>query len=45
MEAFMVSQFDVAYKEAVSIVILLLILVFKPSGLFGRRDINQLRDH
>jgi branched-chain amino acid transport system permease protein len=43
MEAFMVSQFDVAYKEAVSIVILLLILVFKPSGLFGRRDVNALR--
>jgi branched-chain amino acid transport system permease protein len=45
MESFMVSQFDVAYKEAVSIVILLLILVFRPSGLFGRRDITQLRDH
>lgn len=43
MEAFMVSQFDSAYKEAVSIVILLLILVFRPSGLFGRRDINTLR--
>jgi branched-chain amino acid transport system permease protein len=45
MEAFMVSQFDAAYKEAVSIVILLLILIFRPSGLFGRRDINQLRAH
>jgi branched-chain amino acid transport system permease protein len=45
MEALMVSQFDVAYKEAVSIVILLLILIFRPSGLFGRRDINQLRTH
>jgi branched-chain amino acid transport system permease protein len=43
MEAFMVSQFDVAYKEAVSIVILLLILVFRPSGIFGRREINALR--
>jgi len=39
MEAFMVSQFDAAYKEAVSIVILLLILVFRPSGLFGRSEI------
>ena len=45
MEAFMVSQFDVAYKEAVSIVILLLILIFRPSGIFGRSDINQLRAH
>ncbi|MBM4102903.1 MAG: branched-chain amino acid ABC transporter permease [Planctomycetes bacterium] len=43
MEAFMVSQFDVAYKEAVSIVILLLILVFRPSGIFGRHEINVLR--
>jgi branched-chain amino acid transport system permease protein len=43
MEAFMVSQFDVAYKEAVSIVILLLILVFRPSGIFGRHEINALR--
>ena len=45
MESLMVSQFDAAYKEAVSIVILLLILVFRPSGLFGRQDINRLRDH
>ena len=43
MEALMVSQFDAAYKEAVSIVILLLILVFRPSGIFGRSDINTLR--
>jgi branched-chain amino acid transport system permease protein len=43
MEAFMVSQFDVAYKEVVSIVILLLILVFRPSGILGRREINALR--
>ncbi len=43
MEAFMVSQFDAAYKEAVSIVILLLILVFRPSGIFGRHEINALR--
>ena len=43
MEAFMVSQFDVAYKEVVSIVILLMILVFRPSGLFGRQEISTLR--
>jgi branched-chain amino acid transport system permease protein len=40
MEAFMVSQFDAAYKEAVSIVVLLLILIFRPSGLFGRSEIG-----
>jgi branched-chain amino acid transport system permease protein len=39
LEAFMVSQFDAAYKEAVSIVVLLLILIFRPSGLFGRSEI------
>lgn len=43
LEVFMVSQFQVAYKEAVSIVVLLLVLVFRPSGLFARREINSLR--
>jgi branched-chain amino acid transport system permease protein len=43
LEAFMVSQFQVAYKEAVSIVVLLLVLVFRPSGLFGRSEISSLR--
>jgi branched-chain amino acid transport system permease protein len=38
LEAFMVSQFQVAYKEAVSIVVLLLILVLRPRGLFARRE-------
>jgi branched-chain amino acid transport system permease protein len=43
LEAFAVSQFQVAYKEAVSIIVLLLILVFRPSGLFSRREISELR--
>ncbi len=43
LEALMVSQFQVAYKEAVSIVVLLLILVFRPSGLFARRETNATR--
>jgi len=43
VEAFTMSQFDVAYKEAVSIVILLLILVLRPSGLFGKREIAAMR--
>jgi branched-chain amino acid transport system permease protein len=43
IESFIMSQFDVAYKEAVSIVILLLILVFRPSGLFGRHEIAAMR--
>jgi branched-chain amino acid transport system permease protein len=43
LEAFMVSQFQVAYKEAVSIVVLLLVLVLRPSGLFARREMSALR--
>ena len=45
LEAFTVSQFASAYKEAVSIVVLLLILVIRPSGLFTRSDIGNLRAH
>ena len=36
LEAFTVSQFQVAYKEIVSIVVLLLVLVCRPGGLFAR---------
>jgi len=43
IEAFTVSQIPVAYKEAVSIVVLLLILVFRPGGLFTRKEIAELR--
>jgi len=43
LEAFTVSQFAAAYKEVVAIVVLLLILVFRPSGLFARRDVSALR--
>lgn len=38
LEAFTASQFPVAYKEAVSIVVLLLALVLRPSGLFASRQ-------
>ncbi|HET6427586.1 MAG TPA: branched-chain amino acid ABC transporter permease [Phycisphaerae bacterium] len=43
LEAFTVSQFQVAYKEVVSILVLLLVLVFRPNGLFGGREIGALR--
>jgi branched-chain amino acid transport system permease protein len=43
LEAFAVSQIEVAYQEAISIVVLLLILVFRPSGLFARREMSTLR--
>lgn len=43
LEAFTVSQFQVAYKEAVSLVVLLLVLVLRPSGLFARAEMHGLR--
>ncbi len=43
LEAATVSQFAAAYKEVVSIVILLLVLIFRPSGLFARGDVSALR--
>jgi branched-chain amino acid transport system permease protein len=45
VEAFAVSQLPVAYKEAVAIVVLLVVLIVRPSGLFARREIIALRDH
>jgi branched-chain amino acid transport system permease protein len=42
LEAFTASQFPVAYKEAVSIVVLLLALVLRPSGLFARRQAARM---
>jgi branched-chain amino acid transport system permease protein len=43
LESFTVSQLASAYKEVVAIVVLLLILVFRPSGLFARRETGALR--
>jgi branched-chain amino acid transport system permease protein len=43
LETFAVSQLPVAYKDAVSLVVLLLILVFRPAGLFARRQAVTLR--
>ena len=42
LEALVTSQSS-AYKEVVSIVVLLLILVLRPSGLFARSDVSALR--
>jgi branched-chain amino acid transport system permease protein len=43
LESVTVSQFASAYKEVVSIVVLLLILILRPSGLFARSDTSALR--
>ncbi|MGQ9648714.1 MAG: branched-chain amino acid ABC transporter permease [Phycisphaerae bacterium] len=45
LEAFAVSQLPVAYKEAVALVVLLMVLIVRPSGLFAGREIVALRDH
>ena len=43
LEAFVVSVLPSSYKEVAAIVVLLLILVFRPRGLFARRDASALR--
>jgi branched-chain amino acid transport system permease protein len=43
LETFVMSQVASAYKDAVAIVVLLLVLVLRPSGLFVRREIGELR--
>ncbi|NLD53973.1 MAG: branched-chain amino acid ABC transporter permease [Burkholderiaceae bacterium] len=44
LEAFSVSVLPLAYQDAVSIAVLLLVLVFRPHGLFTRRDAGQLAE-
>jgi branched-subunit amino acid ABC-type transport system permease component len=34
----------VAYQDAVSIAVLLVVLVFRPSGLFGDRQASALKE-
>ena len=43
LEAMVVSQLPAAYTEVVAIVVLLLILIFRPSGLFARGETSALR--
>ena len=43
LESLVISQIPVAYTEVVSIVVLLLVLVFRPSGLFARGETSALR--
>ncbi len=44
LESLSISILPLAYKDAVSISILLLILFVKPSGLFGKKEISALKD-
>jgi branched-chain amino acid transport system permease protein len=42
LEAFSVSVLPAAYKDAISVAIFLGILFFRPSGLFGSREVARL---
>jgi branched-chain amino acid transport system permease protein len=44
LEAFSISILPLAYKDAIAIAILLLILFVKPSGLMGRSDVSALKE-
>ncbi len=44
IESFSISILPMAYKDVISVIILLFILVAKPSGLFGSRQASSLKD-
>jgi branched-chain amino acid transport system permease protein len=44
IEAFIITIYPEAYKDVVAIVILLLVLFIKPSGLFGSREAGALKE-
>lgn len=44
IESFSISFLPMVYKDVISILILLVILVLKPSGLFGSRQTSSLKD-
>lgn len=44
IESFSISVLPLAYKNAVTIAVLLLILFFKPGGLFGRKEEQALKE-
>jgi branched-chain amino acid transport system permease protein len=44
LEAFSISLFPMAYKDAIAVLILIIVLVVKPSGLFGSREVAALKE-
>ncbi|RKX73592.1 MAG: branched-chain amino acid ABC transporter permease [Spirochaetes bacterium] len=44
IESFSISFLPMVYKDVIAIIILLIILVLKPSGLFGSRQTSSLKD-
>lgn len=45
LEAFSISLMPMAYKDVIAIFILLMVLVVKPSGLFGSKQLAALKDY
>jgi len=45
LETFSISLLPLAYKDAVSIALLLIILFLRPSGLFGSREASALKEY
>ena len=44
LESFSISIFPMAYKDAIAVLILIFMLVVKPSGLFGSREVAALKE-
>ena len=44
LEAFSISIMPLAYKDAIAIAVLLLILFVRPSGLFGKKEAAGLKE-
>jgi len=44
LESFSVSVLPLAYKDVISISVLLIVLFFRPAGLFGSREASALKE-
>ncbi len=44
LEVFSVSIFPNSYRDAVTVAVLLIVLVVRPSGIFGKSDVSALKD-
>jgi branched-chain amino acid transport system permease protein len=44
VESFSISVLPAAYKDVISIAVLLIILVLKPSGIFGNAEVARLKE-
>lgn len=45
LESFSISLMPMAYKDVIAIIILLIVLVVKPSGLFGSKQLAALKEY